>query len=327
MSHDEALARTFAPALWITPDHGLSDPLAAPSYWAGIRPGDPDTSGADAIAAAIDALGDTAATDMLRAQPLAGVRAALLADTAPLPAPRDREGYFADRHLDYWMMGHGDHLVIADLARRAGAEIAAGSRFLDFGCSSGRLLRQFMFQTPGVELYGCDLNRNYIRWMRTHLAPARVFQNTLIPSLPLPDDCIDFAYAGSVFTHIGDQEEAWLMELRRVLRPGGLALLTVHTDRSYALLADAAHFLTRYFTSTAHRCDEFPDAAVDLAFLARPMPAERMTFVDVSRPIGNLNVYHSEAYLRRHWSSYFEIVSLPRKMHGFHQDAALLRKA
>ena len=77
----------------------------------------------------------------------------------------------------------------------------------------------------------------------------------------------------------------------------------------------------------AHRCDEFPDAAVDLAFLARPMPAERMTFVDVSRPIGNLNVYHSEAYLRRHWSSYFEIVSLPRKMHGFHQDAALLRKA
>ena len=46
---------------------------------------------------------------------------------------------------------------------------------------------------------------------------------------------------------------------------------------------------------------------------------------DVSRPIGNLNVYHSEAYLRRHWSSYFEIVSLPRKMHGFHQDAALLR--
>ena len=35
----------------------------------------------------------------------------------------------------------------------------------------------------------------------------------------------------------------------------------------------------------------------------------------------------TEAYLRRHWSSYFEIVSLPRKMHGFHQDAALLRNA
>ena len=71
---------------------------------------------------------------------------------------------------------------------------------------------------------------------------------------------------------------------------------------------------------------EFRHRALD-DFLARPMPAERMTFVDVSRPIGNLNVYHSEAYLRRHWSSYFEIVSLPRKMHGFHQDAALLRKA
>jgi ubiquinone/menaquinone biosynthesis C-methylase UbiE len=38
----------------------------------------------------------------------------------------------------------------------------------------------------------------------------------------------DLIYCGSVFTHIDDLADAWLLELRRITRPGGRIYVTVH---------------------------------------------------------------------------------------------------
>ena len=44
---------------------------------------------------------------------------------------------------------------------------------------------------------------------------------TTAPHLPFADGYFDFAYCSSVFTHISDLADAWLLELRRIVRSGG----------------------------------------------------------------------------------------------------------
>jgi len=48
-----------------------------------------------------------------------------------------------------------------------------------------------------------------------------------VPGLPYPDGHFDLVYAMSVFTHIVEDWAGWLLELRRVLAPGGILLATV----------------------------------------------------------------------------------------------------
>ena len=58
-----------------------------------------------------------------------------------------------------------------------------------------------------------------------------VFQNTSIPTLPIEDSSIDLISALSVFTHIENFDLAWIMEVKRILRPGGIAWVTFHSEK------------------------------------------------------------------------------------------------
>jgi SAM-dependent methyltransferase len=76
--------------------------------------------------------------------------------------------------------------------------------------------------------------RTYLgEWCRTNLPFADFELNSLESSLGYPDEIFDLVYAFSVFTHLRESLQFhWIKELARMLRPGGLLLLTVH-GRSY----------------------------------------------------------------------------------------------
>jgi SAM-dependent methyltransferase len=318
----------FSPPIWSVPEWEVSAPLNPPAYWAGLNGPIPSLDAEEKIQTAIGILESVAEAeaDKIKSISSDSLHARILADTASLPEKWDRETYF-DNHLTYWLMGLGDFMLIKEIANDAGIPLQSGTRFFDFGCASGRVLRQFIFQAEEVSAYGCDMGQNNIRWIRKHLPPkASVFQNTILPHLPIPDDFMDFIYAGSVFTHIGDFEEAWLLELRRILRPNGVAFVTVSTDHTWPLLADPKNFLTRYLVGAPHRCEELPHIAITDSFFQSPMPEERITLSNTAMAIGNLNLFHSEAYIRQHWSKFFHIDKILHKMHGNHQDGILLRK-
>ena len=97
---------------------------------------------------------------------------------------------------------------------------------LDFGCGSGRVLREFLPEAASGEFWGCDLHRPTIAWLDQHLSPPlRFYVNDRIPT-PHPDSYFDLVYAISVFTHITHEWSAWLLELHRILKPEGLLLAT-----------------------------------------------------------------------------------------------------
>jgi SAM-dependent methyltransferase len=97
----------------------------------------------------------------------------------------------------------------------------AGKRVLDFGAGSGRTLRHFTAEAQEATFEACDIDAEAIGWLNDHL-PFHGFVNAPEPPLDRPDDHYDLVYAFSVFTHITDAWAAWLLELRRVLKPDGL---------------------------------------------------------------------------------------------------------
>jgi ubiquinone/menaquinone biosynthesis C-methylase UbiE len=113
----------------------------------------------------------------------------------------------------------------------------AGDRMLDFGCGSGRMIRHLNRQSESCEIWGTDINANFVYWCKQYLEPPFHFvTTTTIPHLPFKDGYFDFVYAGSVFTHIDDLADAWLLELRRILSPDGRLYITIHDNHTMELL-------------------------------------------------------------------------------------------
>ena len=98
---------------------------------------------------------------------------------------------------------------------------------LDFGCGVGRVIRYFADEARQAEFWGCEIDGPSTRWNVENLSPPfRFFQISEIPTIPLESDSFDLVYAISVFAHIHVDWHHWMMEVRRILKPGGYAFIT-----------------------------------------------------------------------------------------------------
>jgi SAM-dependent methyltransferase len=120
------------------------------------------------------------------------------------------------------------HLVKQNLSA-FGVDLADTERVLDFGCGCGRTLKWFIREYPKVDFYGADVDDEAIAWCQKHLARGRFSANSPEPPLPFPDRFFDVVYCFSVFTHLNEAlQDCWLLELKRILKPAGVLVITVH---------------------------------------------------------------------------------------------------
>ncbi|MEM7546026.1 MAG: class I SAM-dependent methyltransferase [Pseudomonadota bacterium] len=235
-------------------------------------------------------------------------------DLAPLPSTKDREGYYGPHHFSYWASGLRDATNLLSAAKRLNVPVG---RYLDMGCASGRVIRHFAFQNPEIETYGCDINRAHVEWVQRYLPEnLTVFQNHSIPTLPLPDESFDMISAFSVFTHIEAFETSWLMELRRLLRPGGIAWITVHSEKTWE---DMTEDWPLYKALKNHPKFKGLDQS-------KPMPEDRMVFRWKGEKSYSSNVFYSFEYLNKYWNRYLKIVEVHRRLPVF-QDVIIVQKA
>jgi SAM-dependent methyltransferase len=157
-----------------------------------------------------------------------GYRLAGSEDGFPFPPARLVYAVIADWQLSWYQLG-GMYMHQAMMALFGKHGINPGSlhTILDFGCGSARILRRWPAQH---ELWGSDYNPALIDWCRRRLSKlARFTVNDADPPLDFASEKFDFVYAYSVFTHLARARQApWVAELTRVLKPGGLLLLTMH---------------------------------------------------------------------------------------------------
>jgi len=100
-----------------------------------------------------------------------------------------------------------------------------GKRVLDFGCGAGRTLRHFLPEAREGELWGADIDAASIEWLQEALCPPlNAWRCASGPPLGLEHGSFDLIWAISVFTHLTDTSVPWLLELRHLLKPGGLLI-------------------------------------------------------------------------------------------------------
>ena len=230
-----------------------------------------------------------------------------------LPIPPARWWFAYGQTKEEWLdQGKRDVTTMLDAVRGSGLSLAAGDRILEVGCGCGRMLRHFKNLVPMCEVWGVDIWAEQIYWCRQHLGPHGFCfaTTTTIPHLPFEDRSFKLVYCGSVFTHIDDLADAWLLEIRRVLAPEGRAYITVHDNHTVELLRGP------------HQ--EIP--------LAQMLELEE-SFGEIRDDFGMLvigrdfmsQVFYDREYLRQNWGHFMEVVAILPEAYGY-QTAVLLKR-
>ncbi|MFC1964429.1 class I SAM-dependent methyltransferase [Chloroflexota bacterium] len=102
-------------------------------------------------------------------------------------------------------------------------------RLLNIGCAHGP---DFLPFRQGFELHGVDFSAEMLKFARRYSGKfdfAVSLALADVRSLPHPDETFDWAISVATYHHIEGNEERLksLLELRRVLKPGGEAFITV----------------------------------------------------------------------------------------------------
>jgi SAM-dependent methyltransferase len=129
---------------------------------------------------------------------------------------------------EFLRIGEGCASLIRQRVDDMGIDMASAHRVLDFGCGCGRAIAWFL-RDYKAEFHGVDVDREAINWCQKHLQPGHFLANAPVPPLPYPKEHFDVVYCLSVFTHLNESlQDLWIEELSRILKPGGVLLLTIY---------------------------------------------------------------------------------------------------
>jgi SAM-dependent methyltransferase len=233
-----------------------------------------------------------------------GYRICKAPDGLPIPDAHLIDAVILSKEIAWFL--HSGRMT-ADSIRyallRNGYAVENFEAILDFGCGCGRVLRHWGELPNGHRLYGTDMNPELIAWDQKHLNKIAKFAvNRLEPPLDYPDESFDFVYAVSVFTHLTEGLEfAWIDELRRVLKPGGLLMITVHGESRLYQLSPAEQEAFR-LGSLVIKNSETPGS-------------------------NSCGAYHPEAYVRNNLARNLAVIDfIPRGVRDADQDIYLLQK-
>ncbi|GBC60671.1 class I SAM-dependent methyltransferase [Desulfonema ishimotonii] len=246
-------------------------------------------------------------------------------DTYPIPLAEDREGYCGDRHFDYWLTGLKDFFSIEKILNDQGVSRDDICSVLDMGCASGRMLRHYDCQAGFKNIWGADINLKNVEWSRKFLSPTiKLLHNTILPHLPVEDNYFDLVTAFSVFTHIDDLEMMWLAEIRRILKKGGYAYITLNTDNTWDNMDEKYPI----YIDLIEQRDYIVEHSEKLVpgFNKNPMPSEKLVFTNTWGKVYNTNVFHHRNHIQENWGRFFEIAGFYPNNHLIFQDVVLLKK-
>ncbi|RKD94791.1 class I SAM-dependent methyltransferase [Halopiger aswanensis] len=116
------------------------------------------------------------------------------------------------------------------MLERLRKQLPAAARVLDAGCGQGDPILRRLAEAPAIEATGVDFSREQLRFAHEAAPDAALAQGD-ITSLPVGDDAFDAVTAFHSLIHVPESEhQAVIDEFARILRPGGLALLTEGTN-------------------------------------------------------------------------------------------------
>ncbi|MGH8558123.1 MAG: class I SAM-dependent methyltransferase, partial [Methylococcales bacterium] len=181
---------------------------------------------------------------------------------------------------------------------------------LDWGCGCGRIARHFLESDvrPG-RVVGVDIDPVSIAWCQKNLLGAEFHTTGLQPPLAFPNDSFDFIHGNSVFTHLDEaNQDLWLAELGRLLKPKGIAVLTIHSKSALSYGSADSTFIA-----------DWTDKGIFF-------PGHNTTIDEViSDHTYYYNTFHTHQYVQSNWSIFLDILEIHEMVFGY-QDVVILRK-
>jgi SAM-dependent methyltransferase len=234
-----------------------------------------------------------------------------LNERVPLPPVGNRfRVHGNDNVLGYLMEGYSAFVKLEKaLQEQLGLEYKDFHRILDWGCGSGRMGRYFHGLTT-TQLTGVDIDSDNVRWCSQNLRFGHFQQVPLHPPTALSDSSFDLLIGLSVFTHLGEKVQfEWLRELQRISAKSAVLLMTFHGNTSLCHAGVADRLVSH------EKSGGFLDIGASVVLKG---------FVDDEEYYRR--TYHSVDYVMKHWSEFFEIVSILPGYIGNNQDLVIMRK-
>lgn len=111
-------------------------------------------------------------------------------------------------------------------------DLPAQPNVLDLGCGTGRLLHRLATQFPTLQGTGLDLSTEMLRQaqQRNQYGTRLIYQQGNAESMPFAEGEFDAVFNTISFLHYPNPQQV-VLEVNRVLRPGGSFYLADHTVR------------------------------------------------------------------------------------------------
>lgn len=189
---------------------------------------------------------------------------------------------------------------------------------IDFGCGCGRAIRYLRKQiTPAQRLIGLDPDKEATDWLAKNVSGVTAHAlDDLPPAQQVASGSADLILSHSVFTHLPeDVQFAWLSELARMLKSGGLLIASIHgakviDDYARSLIELGMNDASAHFSAEI-KARGFFHVVGKNAF-------------EEALPSYYGAAFHEMPYVLEHWTKDFEIKAWFPTFALNHQDVLIL---
>ena len=197
--------------------------------------------------------------------------------------------------------------LISEYAVKYGERINETTNILDFGCGWGRITRYFMRDVSHKNLYGADCFKEALDVAKIQNQWVSFSLTAPMPSTDYKSSMFDIIYLYSVFSHLSeDAHLRFLAEFHRILKPGGLLIATTRPRKFILLCADvrkrqiAVHEqgAAASFVNTKQYLELYDRGGFCHSPTGGGGPLEPSFYGESCIP---------EAYVRLHWSKWFDL--------------------
>lgn len=123
------------------------------------------------------------------------------------------------------------YVDVSHALERSNNPIQPGWRIVDFGSCWGRICRFFMRDVPLDRIQGVDVEPGFVDECNRLFNSSNFSVCPAIPPSTFKDSSINLISAYSVFSHLSEAAfMAWMMDFRRVLKPGGFVAFTSRSE-------------------------------------------------------------------------------------------------
>ncbi len=199
-----------------------------------------------------------------------------------------------------WFINSGKaSLVDLEIAlSTVGYNLTDFKKILDWGCGCGRITRHMSEIKNYAEIHGCDIDAEAINWSKTHIPFVNFSICDGLPPTLYPNNYFDFIFSHSVMTHLDENyQDAWLAELKRILKPGGVIILSTHGDTAISTWID-------YLRANNINAEPYLNALDQRGMCFWKDDQWGGIFPDFYH-----SAFHRAWYIYQHWGKFFQVKS------------------